>query len=199
MTTTLFLVRHASHDRLGRVLCGRMAGVSLSGAGRAEAAAVAERLADRPISAVYSSPQGRCRETAAAIAGRLGLAVQDEAGLDEIDFGDWTGRDFGALDGDPAWTRWNEARSANRPPNGESMGDAQARAVASVERLRPQHDGTAVALVSHCDVIKSMLCAWLGLSLDSYGRFDIDPASISAVAVGDWGAKVLSMNQGARP
>jgi broad specificity phosphatase PhoE len=54
-------------------------------------------------------------------------------------------------------------------------------------------------LVSHADVLKAALAHWLGLSLDSLQRFDIAPASLSTVAVGDWGAKVLSLNERAGP
>ena len=59
MTTTLFLVRHASHDRLGRVLCGRMPGVGLSRDGRAEALRLAERLQGEAVAAVYAKHLAR--------------------------------------------------------------------------------------------------------------------------------------------
>ena len=64
MTTTVFLVRHAAHDRLNRILCGRMPGVSLGADGRAQAAALAERLARESLAAVYASPLERACETA---------------------------------------------------------------------------------------------------------------------------------------
>ncbi len=52
MTTTVLMVRHASHDRLGRILCGRMPGVELSEQGRAQARSVGERLAGQRLAAV---------------------------------------------------------------------------------------------------------------------------------------------------
>jgi probable phosphoglycerate mutase len=51
--------------------------------------------------------------------------------------------------------------------------------------------------VSHGDVIKAALLHYLGLSIDAYDRFDIDPASISTIAVGSWGSKILSLNEAA--
>ncbi|TPG53371.1 histidine phosphatase family protein [Roseomonas nepalensis] len=195
MAATLFLLRHAAHARVGSTLCGRMPGVSLGEEGRRQARALAERLAPEAVDAVYASPIERARETAAPIAARLGLSTETEDGLAEIDFGDWTGRDFADLDGDPAWDRWNAARASARPPGGESMAEAQARALAGVERLRARHPDGRVAAVSHCDVIKAVLAAVLGVTLDGIHRFEILPASISALALWPGGGKVLSMNE----
>ena len=71
--TTFHLIRHGAHDLLGRVLTGRMPGVALNEAGRAQAAGLAAALAGGGIAAVVSSPLQRARETAAPIAARLGL------------------------------------------------------------------------------------------------------------------------------
>lgn len=195
MATTLFLLRHAAHARVASTLCGRMAGVVLGEEGRRQAAALAERLSGEGIEAVYSSPMVRALETAGPVAARLGLVPCTEAALTEIDFGDWTGRDFASLEGDPAWQRWNEARATARPPGGESMSEAQARAMAGIARLCDAHPAGRVAAVSHCDVIKAVLATILGLTPDGIGRFDILPASISALALWPGGGKVLSMNE----
>ena len=195
MAATLFLLRHAAHARVGSTLCGRMPGVGLGEEGRKQARALGERLSGEAIEAVYSSPLERARETAAPVAARLGLQARTSDDLAEIDFGEWTGRDFAALDGDPGWTRWNTARASARPPGGESMAEAQARALAGIERLRARHPEGRIAAVSHCDVIKAVLAAILGITLDGIHRFEILPASISALALWPGGGKVLSMNE----
>lgn len=195
MATTLFLARHAAHALVGRVLCGRMPGVHLGEAGRREAAALARRLARERPAALFSSPQPRALETAEAIARETGLVPETCAALDEIAFGAWTGRGFDELAGDPRWRRWNEARAAERPPGGETMGEAQARMLAWMEGLRARHPEGAVAAVSHADVIKAALAGVLGLSLDAHARFEIGTAGISAVALWPGGAKLLSMNE----
>jgi probable phosphoglycerate mutase len=195
MATTAFLVRHAVHDRVDSTLVGRMEGVGLGAAGRAQAEALAARLAREPIAELHSSPQRRARETAAPIALRLGLAVEVCAAIDEIDFGDWTGRDFGALADDPAWRLWNERRGAARPPGGESMAEVQVRAVAHLRRAAAAHPGGAVALVSHGDVIKAMVMDALGLPLDAHWRLDIAPASVSVLALWPGGARLLRLNE----
>ena len=195
MTTTLLLVRHAAHGLLGRVLTGRMPGVSLGEEGRRQAARLAERLSRETVAAVYSSPLERARETAEPIAARFGLLVQVEERLDEIDVGDWQGRDFAALAQDPGWNAWNTASSVTRAPGGETMLEAQARAIRVIEQLRAAHPDTGVVLVSHGDVIKAALLYHLGLPIDAYQRIEVGPASLSVLVVGDWGARVLSLNE----
>lgn len=199
MAATVFLVRHAAHDRVDRVLCGRMPGVSLGDVGRRQAAALVRRFGGAAVSAVWTSPRDRARETAGPIARAQGLSVQVRDALDEIDFGAWTGLSFDALHDDPRWHRWNEVRSSGRPPGGEAMGEAQARALGAMERARAEHPGGRVVLVSHGDVIKAMLAGALGLSLDAHARFEIAPASVSTVAMWEGGAKVLGMNETVAP
>jgi probable phosphomutase (TIGR03848 family) len=196
MAAAILLVRHATHPLVGRVLCGRMPGVQLDAAGRDQAARLGTRLSQLTPAAIYTSPQERCRETAAAIGQACGLAPHCDAALDEIEFGDWTGLGFDRLAENPGWARWNAERSDARPPGGESMREVQSRATAGLERLRREQPDAMLVAVSHADVIKAVLMDCLGLTLDAYARFDVDPASVSAVVLWDGGGKVLRMNEG---
>jgi broad specificity phosphatase PhoE len=176
-------------------LSGRRRDVALSPDGLQQAEIVADLLAVEPVAAVYSSPRERAWYTARELADRLDLEVRISDGLDEVDFGGWTGLSFDALEGDADWDAWNTSRATARPPGGESMAEAVARAVAEVERIAFEHRGRTVAAVSHCDVIRGLIAHFLGLPLDNLLRFDIDPASVSRLAVGDWGARVMSVNE----
>jgi broad specificity phosphatase PhoE len=195
VTATLYLIRHAPHDHLGHILSGRAPGIPLSDAGRGQARRLARALAERRLAGVWSSPVQRARETAKEIALGRGVDVQVEAALDEIDFGTWTGKPFEALAGDGEWGKWNSARGKARPPSGESMAEVQARITDFARTIAALHPDEAIALVSHCDVIRAALAGWLGLPLDNALNFDVDPASVSRVAIGDWGARVLSINE----
>ena len=195
MTTTIFLVRHAAHELLGRVLTGRMPGVRLGAEGREQAARLAGRLAQKPVRAVYTSPLERARETADPIAARLGLTAETLESLTDVEYGEWTGQAFEALDKDPRWASWNSAKAIYRPPGGEMLLDVQWRTVSSIERVVKAHPDEGAVLVSHCDVIKAALAYYLGLAIEGILRFEISPASISTVAVGAWGAKVLNVNE----
>jgi len=195
MTATLLLIRHAEHVEYGRVLSGRRAGVALSERGRAQAERLAEQLAGAGLAGVQSSPVERARATAAAVASRAGVEAEVAEAIDEIDFGAWEGRAFDSLAGDPEWDRWNAERGSARCPGGETMREAQARAVAHVERVAAAHPGATVALISHSDVVKAIVAHALSLPLGSLLRFDIDPASVSRLAVGDWGMRVMGLNE----
>lgn len=195
MATTVILIRHATHDRVGAVLCGRMPGVTLGEEGRREAKSLADRFRGEQIAAVMTSPLERARETAQIIADRIGIAVEIDEALNEIDFGDWTGQAFDALDPDPHWRLWNSSRGTTRPPGGEPMSAVQARIVHRIERLRAEHPDGEVILVGHCDVIKAALAHHLGLPLDAYDRFEISPASVSVLALWPGGSRVMSLNE----
>jgi broad specificity phosphatase PhoE len=186
----LYLVRHASHDRVHSVLCGRMPGIALSKEGREEARALARRLIGCKAEAILSSPRERAQETASIIAGELGLPVELAPDLDDIDFGEWTGRSFAELADDPLWATWNAARSMVRPPGGESMEEAGARALGLLRDLA----GPSV-VVSHCDVIRAVLLHILGLTIDSYDRIAVDPASLSTLDLWPCGGRVAGLNE----
>ena len=193
--TTLILVRHAAHGLLGRVLTGRAPGVGLSAEGHAQAAALADVLADvlagTPVRAVWSSPLQRTMETAGPIARRLGLVPVETPGLLEIDFGTWTGAPFAMLAG-PEWEAWNCNRALAAPPGGETMLAAQARAVAVMQDAAAE--GGTIVLVSHQDVLKAMLAHVLGAPLDLLHRFDLTPASRSVIRLGQGWARVDGLN-----
>jgi len=195
MTANIFLIRHAAHVELGRILSGRRRDVALSGEGLEQAEIVADLLGVEPIAAVYSSPRERAYYTARAVAEAHELAVDVVDDLDELDFGEWTGMAFSALEGDAGWTAWNEARATARPPGGESMEEAVRRITAALSILARDHPGNTIACVSHCDIIRGAIAFYLGLPLDNLLRFDVDPASVSRIALGDWGARVMSVNE----
>lgn len=191
---TLLLVRHAMCDPVGQRLAGRMQGIPLNATGRAQASHVARQLAREPIAAVYTSPRERARETATAVALASGCPVVDLAGLDELDFGQWTGRSFHDLQSEPEWQRFNTHRSTARVPGGESMLQAQARAVAVVESLREPHSGETAVLVSHLDILRSVIAHYLGMPLDHLLRIEIAPASLCELSLEPWGDRIVRMN-----
>lgn len=194
--TLVHLVRHGAHDLVGRVLAGRMPGVHLSAEGRAQAARVAGVLGERAIAAVLSSPQPRATETASPIAARHGLAVEIEHGLDELDFGAWQGMGFEALDGRADWRAWNRARGLAGAPGGETMVQAQARAMAVLGRARARWPGGEVVLAGHQDVLRAALLGVLGAPLDLFGRLALAPGGRAAVRLWDEHAELEALDNG---
>jgi len=193
--TLALFVRHGRTPTTGDVLPGRASGLRLSNDGRAQAAAVAERIAAlATVDAVYTSPLERARETAAPIAKALGLRVAVDKGLLECDFGEWTGRKLKELSKLPEWRTVQRYPTGFRFPGGESFAEMQSRMASTVTRLRVTHAGRAVVLVSHADPIKAAVADALGTHLDLFQRIVVSPCSVTAIAYGAEGPIVLGVN-----
>jgi probable phosphomutase (TIGR03848 family) len=192
---TLVLVRHATTAATGKRLGGWTPGVHLDEPGRAQARAAAERLADLPVAAVYTSPLERTRETATAVARPHGLRTRVRRGLGEVDYGDWTDQPLGTLRRRKLWATIQATPSRVTFPGGESIRGAQARAVDTVEALAAEHGDDTFVAVSHADVIKAVLAHYLGMHLDSFQRLVVSPASASVLHLPAAGAPaVLTCN-----
>jgi probable phosphoglycerate mutase len=159
-----------------------------------QASRLAHRIGDASIQAIYSSPQERALETARAIAAAAGQEARVAAELDEIDYGEWTGRSIDSLAGSQRWCRFNTIRSITRIPEGESVLEVQARIVGFMEGLRERHPEAALALVSHADVVRAALVYYMGVSLDLMLRFEISPASLTIIDVDESGPVIRCLN-----
>lgn len=165
-------------------LCGRTPGIGLSQLGRQQAIALAEGLSSIELNQVYSSPLERAMETAFEIARRHKLLLRTDERLLELDFGEWTGMSFDELRDDPLWQQYNETRETAWPPGGEQPLSARDRAESAVEEIAARHCGQTIAIVTHSDIIRSLLTGYLSMSLNHLLRFDIQPASVTEVVVG---------------
>ncbi len=192
----LLLMRHGENDyvKKGR-LAGRLPGVHLNENGKKQAQLAAERLADVPLKAIYSSPLERALETAHPLAQALGMDVIQRQGLIEVDFGEWQDQRLKGLSRTRLWKKVQIAPSRMRFPSGESFADAQRRICQEVESLAAQHDEKDIILcVSHSDPIKLAVAYYLGLPLDLFQRLHVAPASLTALHLGDMGARLMNLN-----
>ncbi|HVL64618.1 MAG TPA: MSMEG_4193 family putative phosphomutase [Actinomycetota bacterium] len=190
--TTLVFVRHGLTSHTGHRLTGWHPGVSLSDEGRAQATAAARDLARVPIKAIYASPIDRTRETAAAIARDRGLDVQVREGLGEVHYGRWSNRSFKSLARTKLWEQVQRWPSSVRFPDGETLRETQARAVAEVEELQALHPRDTICCVTHADVIRLVAAHYAGVHIDLFQRLAVDPGSITVISIGERGP-VLSM------
>lgn len=179
--TVVVLVRHGVTPTTGQVLPGRAPGLHLADKGREQAREVAQRLEGVPVSAIYTSPMERTRETAQPTERATGLTAVVETDLTECDFGDWTGKNLTDLMKLPEWSTVQRAPSSFRFPNGESFSHMQARMVDAVDRLRERHPGEVIVCFSHADPLKAVLAHALGTHLDLFQRIVVDPCSVSVI------------------
>lgn len=155
MAHRLHLVRHGEVANPDHIVYASLSGFGLSRRGRRQAEAAAAHLATRPVSAVWSSPLDRARETADLIAARFDLAVLVDPALTEWGLADrWAG------------TRWEDLRTVfpgeleaylEHPTDlsfaPESLDELAARVAAAAVRAANAGDGDVV-VVSHQDPIQ---------------------------------------------
>ena len=161
--TTILLARHGETDWNSERRWQGHADQPLNDVGRAQARELAETLADRAIDVVYSSDLVRAHETALIVAERLELPVEVDAGLREVDVGDWAGRLVAEIeDADPeAFQLWRQGRKAWN--GGESYEEMGERVVAAVLRLATRHPGQTVLIVTHGGSIRACRATAAGL------------------------------------
>ncbi len=174
------LVRHAhSTANLKGILAGRDNRVGLSPRGKIEAEDLATVLGSGEFDAIYSSPLRRCRETIAPLIARQAQKVEFLDDLIEMEYGRWSGKALPLLAKEDLWKTIQSRPSTVRFPGGESFSEMSVRANQAV--LSKSVGKRRILVVSHGDVIKSIVAFHLGLTLDLFQRIAIDPASITTI------------------
>jgi len=192
----VLLVRHGENEFVKKKkLPGRLPGIHLNEKGRQQAQALAEKLKNAPLKAVYASPLERALETAEPIAQALCLTVIPRPALMDVDVGEWQGESLGKLRRNKLWKVVQGAPSRLRFPGGETFAEAQQRMVAEIEALCKLHDPKEMFVcVSHADPIRLAVAYYLGLPLDLFQRLSVNTASITALAIGEMGSHLLTLN-----
>jgi broad specificity phosphatase PhoE len=173
---TLVLTRHGLTDRSDpEQHLGQGIDVGLSTAGRAQAAALAARIAGERFDRIISSPLQRAVETAETVA--RGRPVEPDPRLMEMDYGAWEGLTYDAIDAVDAAYRagWVADPGALVCPGGESGADVAARARSFLVDLlawgAPRDaDDPVVLAVAHSTLNRILLCVAVGVPVGEYRR-----------------------------
>ena len=187
--TRLYLIRHGETDwnRSGRIMGTQP--VPLNANGRRQAVEFAAVLAElhktQPLAALYTSPLVRTVQTAEIPASSCCLSITLDERLREIGVGDWEGRYWHNLDQEPIRSQWYSHPHEARFPNGETLGEVQARSLPAVAEALDHHPGCTVALISHGDVLRAILAHYLGAGLEPMRRLRFDHASLTALHLSD--------------
>lgn len=171
---------------------------SLSAKGENEAEAVARRLRDEPLTALYSSDLGRAMTTARAINEAHRLPMHTDARLREVNLGRWEGKAVTDLEADEAESNllalWRADSVANRPPGGERLEELQARVIQSLQEIAAANPGGRVAVVTHGGVVKAAVAWILGIPLERQRRFDVNNASLTRLDLSPKREAVICLN-----
>ena len=199
--TLIIFVRHGKTPTTGTQLPGRAPNLHLSDEGKSQAEMIAKEIEKssssflgKGVSAIYASPMERTQETARPIAKALNLRVRTLKGLNECDFGDWTGRRLRDLSKLKSWSTVQKKPSSFRFPNGESFTEMQNRMLRTVDKIRERHPGETIVCVSHADPIKAILASAVGTPLDLFQRIMVGPCSASVVLYTKERPLVLTLN-----
>jgi probable phosphoglycerate mutase len=197
--TTVILLRHAhSVANEKGILAGRAAGVSLSAKGIEQAAFLTSRLGNARFKDIRISPLERCLATVEPWLQSQGSAVRKKIVFDpnisEVDYGDWTGKKLLTLSLRKEWRTVQKTPSEMVFPNGEGLLHMQKRAEKALQQSMKGAGSGLSLIVSHGDVIKSLIATALDLELDKFQKIVIDPASISVLDFNKGNFRLLHLN-----
>jgi phosphoserine phosphatase len=196
--TKILLIRHGHVEGIKPARFRGRAELALTDHGRAQARAVAKRIASawRP-SDVYTSPMGRSVATGAAIAQACGLEARILEELNDIDYGAWQSRSYDEIrEENPAlFARWFVSPHLVRFPDGESLQDVVARASDVLRFVLARHVDDTIVLVGHDSINRALLLQLLDQPLSSYWRLAQSPCCINEIDLVDGQSRVVRVNE----
>ena len=183
--TTILLARHGESDWNRAKRWQGFADRPLTDLGREQAVALADRLRNTELDAVYSSDLQRAHETAEIVARSKDLGVEIVRDLREVDVGSWSGLTHAEAearfpDGYARWLQGGEGWD-----DGETYAEMSRRVISAILRIAEQHDNGRVLVVAHGGSIRAVHAAALGVDVHTYRRIQrVEPnATLSAVCV----------------
>ncbi|MDO4260798.1 MAG: histidine phosphatase family protein [Eubacteriales bacterium] len=106
--------------------------------------------------AIYASPMRRCVETARILWPETGIRLLP--GLRECDFGDFEGKNYRELSGDPAYQAWIDSGGTLPFPGGEDPAAFRARCRAAFAQLVRELEGVSrAAVVAHGGTVMAVM------------------------------------------
>lgn len=170
MTTVLYVARHGESDWNAANRFQGHIDRPLTSRGRAQAATLAERLAEVPLEAVYSSPLRRALETAEAVAMQKGLPPVTLPDLREVDVGTWAGLSRAeVVERFPqAFQRWLDGGEGWE--GGETYGQMSERVLAVMLEIAERHRDGSVLVVSHGGPVRAVAAAAAEMDVHAYRR-----------------------------
>jgi broad specificity phosphatase PhoE len=184
--TKILLIRHGHVEGIKPERFRGRAPLDLTARGRAEAQAVARRIAGAwQPNKIYTSPMGRCIETGAAIAKARGAPTEICGDLTDIDYGAWQFKTFDeAKRENPAlFAAWFVTPHLIRFPNGESLQDLAARAGNALRLVLARHPDDTIVLVGHDSVNRALLMQLLDQPLSAYWRIAQSPCCLNEIDI----------------
>jgi alpha-ribazole phosphatase len=187
----VYLLRHGDIGRLGCYIGST--DVPLSPTGQQQVRNTKRMLRLKSIDRVFCSPMLRCRQTCELL--ELPVPYQVNELLKEVDFGRWEGKSFAEIveDDAEAVATWTSDPAHFCFPGGEALVDFHKR-VAVIMKMLLEDNSKHILLVTHGGIIRHLLCLGLGIPLEKYLVFNVQPGSYSSFLLYPDGAVLTGMN-----
>lgn len=197
ISTRFILIRHGETEWNRQDRFRGRSDIPLNENGLAQAEKIAARFANVKIDAVYSSPLPRAIQTAAPLAAKHNIPLEQTADLLDIDYGAWEGmaREDILSKFHDLYTQWVKTPGKVKFPGGESVRQVRLRVEKLLSDLCDDHLGETLALVSHRVTCHIALCAALGLPNDAIWHIRQDVGCINEFELRDGVYVVTLMNE----
>jgi len=180
----LLLVRHGETDWNQQMRFQGQTDVELNARGIEQAEAIARRLQQEPLQAIYSSDLRRAIQTAQVIARYHNLCLIPDADLRELSYGVWEGmsrEEILASEWAELFERYRRDSLRYRPPGAEYPEQVLERSRRVLHRIRQRHREGTVCIVGHGGSLRALICVALSAPLETFRHIRLDNASLSAV------------------
>lgn len=195
---TLILTRHGHVEGIDPVRFRGQRELPLTSLGLSQARALSRRIAAQwQPEMIFTSPLGRCIDTAKAVAEPAGLVPEAVPGLNDIDYGTWQGmtHDEVRTTWPEAWSRWQETPQLAEFPGGESLPEFSRRVVNALYRIVQDHRSHIIVIVAHDSVNRILLLHALGLPLSRYHAIAQSPCGLNVLEFGRGQFKATTINE----
>ena len=188
---TVYLLRHGDTGLRDRYIGSTDVPLCTDGYGQVKS--TGKILQQEGISKIFCSPMLRCRQSYEQL--ELNGPCHYDGLLKEVDFGRWEGQRFAEIVESDAEhvDLWIKDPLSFKFPEGESLSEFQRRVTAFKEKLLAENSDK-ILLVTHGGVIRYLLCLLLGLPIEKYLLFDIQPGCFCSLNVYSGGSVLTGFN-----
>ena len=181
MGSIIFLRHGQAINNTERILAGRTPGIPLTEKGLDQAQKAAKFLEDMNISAIYSSPIERAKNTAEIVGNHNSVDVRIDDRLIELDMGKFTGMPYEQIFSSHGnvFMKFYKGELEIAHNGVETFADVKKRVLSIVDHVLESHPNENVVLVTHMDPIKAMLSTVMSLSPENLYELIIANASLN--------------------
>lgn len=180
----IVLVRHGSTKWNDRKRIQGRSSLPLTVKGRDQVSALVPILKGSDTRIVISSPTTRAYQSAKIIADALGLELVLDDDFVELDVGEWHGKTEDELSRMPSWKTYRSDPDVAKPEGGESLAHLRKRVLHGLHNIMQRSEATKV-IVTHGDVIRTIICHLTGRPFREMHRIEVPLASAITLDLND--------------